>query len=153
MSVFTFTGTMIADMNYQLDDRDIVNDVILIDGDPGSEQVIRGTDTTSIARYARRSKRLSRPLAADAVTGEALVDSQLDKYCFAATNPMCRLSGVRIPLVTDTLIAAALALKISEQVTIQIAVMGMDEDFWVDDISYDIASGKEELMLNLVEVA
>jgi hypothetical protein len=153
--VFTFTSEMLSDLYYELNDQDIVNDVLLIDGDPGTEQLIRGVSEDSVKRYGRRSKRIERPLAAVASGGysgpQSLVEEQLDRYCFEATNPMCRIKVV-IPIITDALLAAALALKVSDQITVQVPVMGMDEDFWVDDIRLDLSTGYGEVSLGLVEV-
>ena len=151
MSVFTFTSAMLSDLDYQLGDEDIVNDVLLIDGAVGSEQLIRGVSEASVLRYGRRSRRIDRPLAASQAIGQSLVEEQLDRNCFEATNPMCRLRAV-IPLITDALLVAGVLLKVSDQVTMQVAIMGMDEDFWVDDIAFEISTGLLVLELGLAEV-
>lgn len=152
MSVFTFTSAMMSDLDYQLDDRDIANDIMIIDGVPGSEVLVRGVSATSCQLYGRRSKKIERPLAASQATAQDLVEAQLDKYCFEGSNPMCHLTAT-IPIVTDVLMAIALSLNISDEVTIQVPVMGLDEDFWVDDIEFDFSKNYGELRLALVEKA
>ena len=133
-------------------------DILLIDGDPGVEQLIRGVSENSVKRYGRRSKKIERPLAAVGL-GQTLVEEQLDKYCFDDTvnplcpkNPLCRLQ-TKIPLITDAMIIAALLLKVSDQVTIQVTPMGLNEDFWVDDISFNLSTNYAEVDLRLAEVA
>lgn len=148
----TFTGTMLSDLYYELNDQDIANDVLLIDGAPGSEKLIRGVSTDSIARYGRRSKRIERPLATDQATGESLVEDQLDRYSFEAVNPLCRLKCT-IPAITDALLIAIFGLNVSDKVTIQVAVMGLNEEFWVDDIELELSSELTTARLGLVEVA
>lgn len=152
MSVFTFTSAMLSDLSYRLDDQDILNDVMIIDGLPGFEQLVRCISTGSIARYGRRSKKMDRPIAESAATAEDLVEEQLDRYCFETTNPMCRLE-VKIPLITDALLIAVCSLKISDEVTFQIPVMGLNKNFYVDDISLDISTNQSIAELGVVEKA
>lgn len=140
-----------SDLYYELNDQDIANDILFIDGLPGAEVLIRGVSEDSIALYGRRSKRIDRPLAADQATGESLVTDQLDRYSFEATNPLCRLSAT-IPASSDAMLAALLALEVSNKVTIQITAMGLDEDFWVDDIQLDLSTALTVARLGLAEV-
>jgi hypothetical protein len=144
---------MLSGLSYDLDDYDIANDILLIQGAVGAEILIRGVSPDSVKRYARRSTRIDRPLAVDQATGQTLVEEQLDRYCFEAINPMCKLRAT-IPIITDALFIAAFTLNISDQVTMQVPVMGMDEDFWVDEISFTMWTTQYiELQLGLTEVA
>jgi hypothetical protein len=131
MSVFTFTGAMIADLDYEMNDEDIWNDILLIEGAAGSEQLIRGYSATSIQKYARRSRRIERPLAASEVVGETLVTEQLDKYSCESSLPPPKVRLV-VHGTTDELIAQLFTRVISEVVTVQCTEMGMSQDFYID---------------------
>jgi hypothetical protein len=140
MSAFTFTSTMLQDMTYEINDQDIANDILLIEGESGSEQLIRGISQASIDLFGRRSKRIERPLSASEATGETLVEDQLDQYCCENGIVPAR---VNISFVgkTDNLVEEILTREISDVITLQITTMGMNEDYYVDGITINIESG------------
>jgi len=151
MSAFTFTDAMIADLDYEVTDEDIWNDILLIEGESGAEQLIRGYSATSIQKYARRSLRIERPLAASEATGETLVTDQLDKYSCESLLPPARIR-LLVNGKTDELIAQIFTRKISDVVTVQNAEMGMDEDFYIDGMAIDLAKELVVADYNLVGV-
>lgn len=137
MSDFTFTNAMIADLDYEISDGEIWNDILLIEGEPGAEQLIRGYSATSIQKYARRSLRIERPLAASEATGEALVTDQLDKHSCESSLPPARVRLV-VNGKTDELIEQIFIRKISDTVTVQCTEMGMNEDFYIDGMMLEL---------------
>jgi len=129
MSAYTFNNSFI-DLYYELNDSEIVNDVLLIQGVAGSEQLNRGYDAASIAKYGVRSRRMPTSIVVDSDTGTALITEQLDRY----TEPAARLIMMVIG-DTDELIIQLLTRQISDKVTVQCTTMGLDADFIIEGIT------------------
>ncbi|MCJ7744570.1 MAG: hypothetical protein MUO99_08480, partial [Dehalococcoidales bacterium] len=157
---FTFTDAMIADLDYIVDDEDIWNDILLIEGAVGSEELVRGYSATSIQKYARRSRRIERPLAASEATGVTLVTEQLDRYSCEASNPPPRIRIV-VPGITDELIAQIFTRKFSrlvgivvtaDAVVVQNDVIGMSEAFYINGMFLTLGTGLAQAEYDLVGV-
>jgi len=133
MSVFTFTNSNMVNLTYELADAEIVNDVLMITGEAGSEKLVRGYDPVTIPKYGRRSYRVDRPLV-DEAEAEAQVTAILDRNI----EPYAVLE-VDVVSNSPELIEAILSIKLSDKVTVQESTSGIDADFIVDGVSLDIA--------------
>ena len=124
----TFNDNFV-DLYYELNDSEIFNDILLIQGASGSEVLIRGYDATAIDLYGMRSKRLNEVLAVDQATGQTLVEANLDRYIAPYATLIMSIIGE-----TDTLITQLLTRVISDKVTIVCADMGLSADFIIESV-------------------
>jgi hypothetical protein len=132
----TLTSADIADLTYELNDCEIFNDVLAIVGASGSEKLERGCDGGSIDKYGRRSYRIDRPLGIDdpGATGIVeLITDRLDRHI----EPYALLS-VTLQGKSATLIALILDLKISDKLHIEETVSGIDADFIVESVCWEV---------------
>jgi hypothetical protein len=126
-----FTDENVVDLIYELNEIDICNDALAISGE---EKLIREVDESSVAKYGRRSFRLSPvPLGSSDANIKTLIENHLDRNI--EPYPEVQLT---IVCNSDELFEAALDLQISDKVTVQSTIMGMEEDFIIEDISMDI---------------
>ncbi len=75
----TLTDADMLDLSYELNDTEIFNDVLMIIGEAEAEELVRGYDSGSIAKYGRRSMRVTRPILVDE-EGQDLATALLDRY-------------------------------------------------------------------------
>jgi hypothetical protein len=132
-TIFTFYDAEIAGIEYQLDDTDITNDILAIVGESGSEQLVRGVDSGSVAKYGRRSTRLNTPIGFDSNTVQALIETMLDRNI----EPYPKIS-MSIIGKTDQLITAILGILISDKVTVTVTSMGLSADFIIESVNLDV---------------
>jgi len=126
------------DLTYELNDGELVNDVLMIVGDAGSEVLIRGYSEPSIDKYGRRSYRIDRPIVDNTVPANETPQDQatimLDRY----VEPYAMLEATLLSR-TDALTAKILSLKISDLVIVTEAVMSLSAAYYiVDGIDLDI---------------
>lgn len=93
---------------------------------------IRSKDDESIAQYGRRVMDLAWPLGQTQDQMQALIDSYLARY----SQPTSRVTMTVIGK-TDALIVAMLTLAISDKITVINTVMGLNAQFFINNIQYD----------------
>jgi hypothetical protein len=106
-----FTDADYQDFTYELNDGEIVNDVMVIVGEPDLEELVRGYDTGSIAKYGRRTFKIDRPIVANAGGDEAEATAQATEVLDRNIEPY---ANIQIVIMSTTQTAAILGLEISE---------------------------------------
>lgn len=106
-----FTDVDYLDFTYELNDGEIVNDVMVIVGEPDLEELVRGYDTGSIAKYGRRTFKIDRPIVANAASDEAEAIAQATEVLDRNIEPY---ANIQIVIMSTTQTAAILGLEISE---------------------------------------
>jgi len=136
MSVYTFTDADLSELVYELNDSELFNDVLAIVGEPEAEQLVRGYDDNSIAKYGRRSLRLNRPLGSDDTTVEDLVTAQLDR-----TVEPCAVITLSFIARTPQLLNIVLSIMLSDRITLDSDILGFEQDLVVEriEIAVDIS--------------
>ena len=129
----TLYDTDLLDLTYELNDTEISNDVLVIVGEAGLEKLVRGYDTASIAKYGRRTQRIDRPIVSNVggneVTAVAQATAILDRYIEpVATLRICLISS------TAALTTVMLGIEISDKITIDSALLGLNAVFIVESI-------------------
>jgi hypothetical protein len=108
-----FTDADYQDFTYELNDGELVNDVLIIVGEPDLEELVRGYDTGSIAKYGRRSFRIDRPIVANVEAAYATPKAQATEILDRNIEPYANIQIVIMNL-TDALTTGMLGLEISE---------------------------------------
>ena len=147
-----FTDADYIDFSYELNDCEIVNDVLCIVGAAGAEELVRGYDASSIAKYGRRSYRLDRAIVDNTAPNYATPKAQATDILDRNIEPYAIVS-ILIKSKTDALTATILGLAISELVTITQTTCGLAAAYFIVesiDLSIDI-SGQIEAAIRLVQ--
>lgn len=147
-----FTDADYSDFSYELNDCEIVNDVLCIIGAAGSEELVRGYDANSIAKYGRRSYRLDRAIVDNTAPNYATPKAQATDILDRNVEPYAIVS-ILVKSKTDNLTATILGLVISDLVTITQAICGLSAAYFIVesiDLSIDI-SGQIEAAIRLVQ--
>ena len=137
----TLTDTDYQDFQYELNDGELVNDVLLIVGEPNLEVLVRGYDPGSIAKYGRRSYRLDNPIVANVAALYATPKAQVTAILDRNIEPYAL---VQIALISSTaaLTVKILNLEISDLVQITETICGLSAVYFIVesiDLSIDVA--------------
>ena len=137
----TLTDTDYQDFQYELNDGELVNDVLLIVGEPNLEVLVRGYDSGSIAKYGRRSCRLDNPIVANVAALYATPKAQVTAILDRNIEPYAL---VQIALISSTaaLTVKILNLEISDLVQITETICGLAAVYFIVesiDLSIDVA--------------
>ena len=137
----TLTDTDYQDFQYELNDGELVNDVLLIVGEPNLEVLVRGYDSGSIAKYGRRSCRLDNPIVANVAALYATPKAQVTAILDRNIEPYAL---VQIALISSTaaLTVKILSLEISDLVQITETICGLAAVYFIVesiDLSIDVA--------------
>lgn len=138
----TFTDAEMADLTYELNDGELVNDVLCIVGEPDAEMLVRGYDAGSISKYGRRSYRLDNPIVANVAALYATPKAQVTAILDRNIEPYANL---QITLISSTaaLTVKLLNLEISDLVQITEPTCGLDADYFiVESIDLTIDTSK-----------
>ena len=134
-----FTDADYQDFTYELNDGELVNDVLLIVGEPDLEVLVRGYDEASILKYGRRSYRLDNPIVANVAALYATPKAQVTAVLDRNIEPY---ASVQISLInkTDALTTIILNLEISDLVQITETACGLSAVYFIVeslDVSID----------------
>jgi len=148
----TFTDAEMTDLTYELNDGELVNDVLMIVGEPDLEVLVRGYDAGSIAKYGRRSFRLDNPIVANVAALYATPKAQVTAILDRNVEPYANL---QITLISSTaaLTVKILDLEISDLVQITETICGLSADYFIVesiDLSVDL-SGYITASIGLVQ--
>jgi len=126
----SFTDSDYRDFTYELNDGELVNDVIIIVGNPGAEVLTRGYDTGSIAKYGRRSYRVDKAIVANEAPAYATPRAQataiLDRKIESYANLI-----IEVLNKTDEITAKLLGLEISDLVIISQDTMSISGEYFI----------------------
>jgi hypothetical protein len=126
----TFTDAELTDLTYELNDGELVNDVLMIVGEPDLEVLVRGYDAGSIAKYGRRSYRLDNPIVANVAALYATPKAQVTAILDRNIEPYANL---QITLISSTsaLTIKILGLEISDLVQITESTCGLSANYFI----------------------
>ena len=126
----SFVDAELTDLTYELNDGELVNDVLLIVGEPDLEVLVRGYDADSIAKYGRRSYRLDNPIVANVAALYATPKAQVTAILDRNIEPY---ASVQISLISSTaaLTVKILGLDISDLVQITESTCGLNLDYFI----------------------
>lgn len=126
----TITDTEMTDLTYELNDGELVNDVLMIVGEPDLEVLVRGYDAGSIAKYGRRSYRLDNPIVANVAALYATPKAQVTAILDRNIEPYANL---QITLISSTsaLTIKILGLEISDLVQITESTCGLSAAYFI----------------------
>jgi len=133
----SFTDSEIVDLTYELNDGELVNDVLMIAGEPDAEVLVRGYDTASIAKYGRRSYRIDNPIVANVEAAYATPKSQATAILDRNVEPYATVQMALLS-TTDAITVKILGLEISDLVQITQATCGLSENYFIVE-SIDLA--------------
>ncbi len=128
-SVATYSDTM-SNLVYTLDDSEIWNDILAVQGEAGSEIMVRAVNTNSIQKYGRRTYRLPWALGASEALMITLVNAALDRY----SEPVAKLTAT-LQGKTDALIVEIFSRVITEKVTVVNTTAGINADYFINGTS------------------
>lgn len=129
VSKFTFIREHIEAFDMEVNDELLCNDVLFIEGESGSEQLIRGSDGDSIKKYARRSQRMNRPLGKDASTTETLAVVALDEFHEPKLQVVVDIRAL------DELIPVVLDLQVTDTITFNLPeIYIINQDFIIESV-------------------
>lgn len=128
-SVATYSNTM-SNLVYTLDEAEIWNDIISVQGAAESEIMVRAVNVNSIQKYGRRTLRLPWALGASEALMVGLVDDALDRY----SEPVSKLT-MTVKGETDTLKVQCLTRVVSEKVTVINTTAGINGDYFINNTS------------------
>lgn len=147
-SVATYSDTM-SNLVYTLDDSEIWNDILSVQGDAGSEIMVRAVNTNSIQKYGRRTYRLPWALGATEADMITLVNAALTKY----SEPTAKLS-MTLKGEDDTNIVQIFSRVITEKVTVVNTTAGINADYFINGTSLrELYSGKMPELDLILEAA
>ena len=126
----SFVDCEIADLTYELNDGELVNDVLLIVGEPDLEVLVRGYDAGSIAKYGRRSYRLDNPMVANVAALYATPKAQVTAILDRNIEPYA-LVQIALMNKTDALTVKILELEISDLVQITESTCGLSQNYFI----------------------
>ena len=126
----TFDDSELVDLQYELNDGELVNDVLCIVGEPNAEVMVRGYDAGSIAKYGRRSYRIDNPIVANVAALYATPKGQLTAILDRNIEPYA-LVQVTVISKTDSLTVKILGLEISDLVQITEPTCGLDAVYFI----------------------
>lgn len=126
----TFIDAELTDLTYELNDGELVNDVLMIVGEPDLEVLVRGYDAGSIAKYGRRSYRLDNPIVANVEALYATPKAQVTAILDRNIEPYANL---QITLISSTsaLTIKILGLEISDLVQITESTCGLSAAYFI----------------------
>jgi len=135
-----FTDVDYQDFTYELNDGELVNDVLIIVGEPDLEMLVRGYDEGSIAKYGRRSFRIDKPIVANVAPAYATPKAQATAILDRNIEPYANIQIVIMNL-TATLTTGILGLEISELCHVTQATCGLTAvHFIVESIDLSVDS-------------
>jgi len=133
----TFSNTM-SNLVYTLDETEIWNDILSVQGDAESEIMVRAVNVNSIQKYGRRTLRLPWALGASEALMISLVDDALDRYSEPAAKLTMTIKGE-----TDALKIQCLTRKVSEKITVVNTTAGINANYFINNVSLnELNSGK-----------
>lgn len=133
-----FTDADYADFIYELNDGEIVNDVLVIVGEPDAEFLVRGYDTGSIAKYGRRSFKIDNPIVDTTIPAYVTPKAQVTEILDRNIEPYANIS-IKIIARTDAMMIIILDLEISDLCHITESICGLAAvHFIVESITLDI---------------
>ncbi len=136
--MIAFVDSDYKDFIYELNDGELVNDVLLIVGEPSAEVLTRGYDAGSIAKYGTRSLRIDNPIVANVAPAYATPRAQVTAILDHDIEPYATVEITIMP-ETDARLADILDLEISDLVTITESTTTMtDVYFIVESINISI---------------
>jgi hypothetical protein len=126
----TFTDAEMADLTYELNDGELVNDILMIVGETDLEVLVRGYDAGSIAKYGRRSYRLDNPIVSNVAALYATPKAQVTAILDRNIEPYANL---QITLISSTsaLTIKILGLEISDLVQITESTCGLSAAYFI----------------------
>ena len=133
----TFNQTEMADFQYEINDGELVNDVLIIVGEPNAEVMVRGYDAASIAKYGRRSYKVDRPIVANIGAAYATPKAQATAILDRNIEPYA-LVQMSVVSKTDALTIKMLGLEISDLVQITEITSGLADVYFILE-SIDLA--------------
>lgn len=101
--------------------------------------MVRATDPTSIKKYGRRVMNLTWPMGATQEQSQSLVNSYANRY----SEPIARVK-MTLKGSDDTLRVQILTRKISEKITVISSDLGLNSDFFINNI--DFSDNPDELI-------
>jgi len=135
-----FADADYQDFTYELNDGELINDVLIIVGEPELEELVRGYDTGSIAKYGRRSFRIDRPIVANVIADYATPKAQATAILDRNIEPYSNIQIVIMSL-TDARTQTILGLEISDLCHITQAACGLTAvHFIVESIDLSVDS-------------
>ena len=126
----TFDDSELVDLQYELNDGELVNDVLCIVGEPNAEVMVRGYDAGSIAKYGRRSYRIDNPIVANVAALYATPKGQVTAILDRNIEPYA-LVQITVISKTDSLTVKILGLEISDLVQITEPTCGLDAVYFI----------------------
>lgn len=136
----SFTDVKFEDFTYELNDGDLINDVLLIVGEPDLEVLVRGYSESSIAKYGRRSYRLENPIVSNVPALYATPKAQVTAILDRNIEPYATVE-LTILSKTDALTTKILDLEISDLAQITEPTCGLSDDYFIVesiDLSIDL---------------
>ena len=126
----TFIDTELSDLEYELNDTELINDILCIVGEAGAEVLVRGYDSGSIAKYGRRSHRIDNPIVANVLPAYATPKAQVTSILDRNIEPYA-LVTITVLSKTDALTTKILNLEISDLVQITEATCGLSANYFI----------------------
>lgn len=133
----TFADSELADLTYELNDGELVNDVLCIVGEPDAEVLVRGYDAGSIAKYGRRSYRIDNPIVANVEALYATPKGQVTAILDRNIEPYA-LVQITVVSKTDALTVKVLGMEISDLVQVTEPTCGLNSVYFIVE-SLDLA--------------
>lgn len=144
-----FTDLDYKDFIFDLNDGELINDVLMIVGESGSEELVRGYDSGSITLYGRRSYRINKSIVDNTAPAYATPKAQITEILDRCKDPYPNVEII-VEAKTDTMTANLLGLEISDLVTITQTTMSISAVYYiVESIDLQIAF-KDKLSPNVM---
>lgn len=124
------TADMISAIEYEINDGELYNDVLVIIGEPNAEICIRGYSPSSIKKYGRRTYKLSVPIGANEQIVRDLIVETLDKY--SIPRPIVRLTIIGND---ESKLAIMINTQISDIVELNIPSTYLSGPYTIESIS------------------
>jgi len=126
----SFLESEMVDLQYELNDTEIVNDVLCIVGEAGAEVLVRGYDSGSIDKYGRRSYRINNPIVANVLANYATPKAQVTAILDRNVQPYAVVT-MTVVSTTAAITAKLLALEISDLVQLTVAACGLNAAYFI----------------------
>lgn len=126
----SFIDSELADLKYEINDGELINDVLCIVGEPDAEVMVRGYNVSSIAKYGRRSYRIDNPIVANVAALYATPKAQVTAILDRNIEPYT-LVQITVMSKTDALTIKILGLEISDLVQVTEPTCGLDAVYFI----------------------
>lgn len=140
------------DFIYELNDGELVNDVMVIVGEPDAEVLVRGYDQGSMDKYGPRSFKVDRPIVDTTIPAYVTPKAQITAILDRNIEPYANLT-LTVLSDTDEKTAKLVALEISDLVHVTESTCNLSEvHFIVESIDLDIdLDGYIEAIIGVVQ--